>query len=132
MLASSFLFASVLLSQVSASHQVVSNEIPGIVKVGTKIELVKSGLDGSDDPFGLPNDLIVDKKGGVYFTDPGLNGAQAEAVKKLLGGQLPPRLPPAVYYVPAGGRAIKVADGIERPNGITLSRDEKILFLNNT
>src|SRR5262249_243738 len=26
-------------------------------------------------PFGRPNDLIVDKKGGVYFTDPGLNGA---------------------------------------------------------
>ena len=84
-------------------------------------------------PFGRPNDLIVDKKGGVYFTDPGLNGAQAEAVKKALAGKpLPPGLPPAVYYVPAGGKAIKVADRIERPNGITLSRDEKALFLNNT
>src|SRR5947208_13340794 len=84
-------------------------------------------------PLGRPNDLIVDKKGGVYFTDPGLNGAQAEAVKRALAGKpLPPRLPPAVYYVPAGGKAIKVADTIETPNGITLSRDEKMLFLNNT
>jgi gluconolactonase len=34
--------------------------------------------------------------------------------------------------VPAGGKAIKVVDGIERPNGIQLSRDEKTLFVNNT
>ena len=27
---------------------------------------------------------------------------------------------------------MKVADGIERPNGITLSRDEKTLYVNNT
>ena len=210
----SFLLGALLLfGQAPASPQTVSDGIPGIVKAGTKIELVKSGLQGSDDPIGLPdgttlfteppgnriwkidqagqisvfrensnqglgmsvdskgrlysvqsafghagiavisppgsekvivdnfegmpfgrpNDLIVDKKGGVYFTDPGLNGAQAEAVKKTLGGKpLPPRLPPAVYYVPPGGKAIKVVDGIERPNGITLSRDEKILYLNNT
>lgn len=202
-----------LLVQIPASVQSVADDIPGIVKAGTKIELVKGGLEGADDPIGMPdgttlfteppgnriwkidqsgrisvfredsngglgmsvdskgrlysvqsayghtgiavidppgseriitdnfegmpygrpNDLIVDKKGGVYFTDPGLNGAQAEAVKKALGGKpLSPRLPPAVYYVPAGGKAIKVADGIERPNGITLSRDEKTLFLNNT
>jgi gluconolactonase len=212
-LSSLLLSAPILLSQVPASTQTVAEDIPGIVKAGTKIELVKSGLAGSDDPIGLPdgttlfteppvnriwkidptgqisvfrensngglgmsvdskghlfsvqsafghagiaviyppgservvvdnfegmsfgrpNDLIVDKKGGVYFTDPGLNGAQAEAVKKTLGGKpLPPRLPPAVYYVPADGKAIKVVDGIERPNGITLSRDEKTLFLNNT
>src|ERR1051326_7802487 len=209
----SFLVALLLLAQAPADVQSVIDNIPGIVKAGTKIELVKSGLAGSDDPIGLPdgstlfteppanriwkidrdgrisvfrensngglgmsldskgrlfsvqsayghtgiavidppgsetvitdnfeempfgrpNDLIVDKKGGVYFTDPGLNGAQAEAVKKALAGKpLPPGLPPAVYYVPAGGKAIKVADNIERPNGITLSRDEKILFLNNT
>jgi gluconolactonase len=76
-------------------------------------------------PFGRPNDLVVDQKGGVYFTDPGPN-AQPGAPPAS------PPLPPAVYYVPAGGRAIKVADGIERPNGIQLSRDEKTLFVNNT
>ena len=210
MLSFFFLCAFVLVAQVPSATQVVPEDIPGIVKAGTKIELVKGGLDGADDPIGLPdgttlfteppanriwkidqagrisvfredssgglgmsldskgrlfsvqsayghtgiavisppgtetvvtdnfqgmpfgrpNDLIVDKKGGVYFTDPGLNGAQAEAVKKALAGKpLPPRLPPAVYYVPAGGKAIKVADTIERPNGLTLSRDERTLFL---
>ena len=74
-------------------------------------------------PFGRPNDLTVDKKGGVYFTDPGPNAQP---------GAQPAPLPAAVYYVPAGGRAIQVADGIQRPNGITLSRDERILYVNNT
>ena len=70
-------------------------------------------------PFVRPNDLIVDRKGGVYFTDP---------------ANVPnPPSPPAVYYVPpGGGKAIKVADGIEFPNGVSLSLDEKVLYVNNT
>ncbi len=73
-------------------------------------------------PFTRPNDLTVDKKGGVYFTEP----ANAPA------GGPPPALPPAVYYTPAeGGKAIKIADNIAFPNGITLSRDEKILYVND-
>src|SRR6185436_18064734 len=74
-------------------------------------------------PFGRPNDLTVDKKGGVYFTDPGPNAAP---------GAPPAPLPAAVYYIPAGGKAIRVAEGIERPNGILLSKDEKTLYVNNT
>jgi len=71
--------------------------------------------------YGRPNDLVVDKKGGVYFTDPA-NTAQGTT----------PALPPAVYYIPAAGKAVKVADNIEFPNGILLSRDEKTLYVNNT
>jgi gluconolactonase len=74
-------------------------------------------------PFGRPNDLVVDKKGGVYFTEPGPNAQP---------GSAPPPLTPAVYYVPAGGKAIKIAEGIERPNGILLSKDERTLYVNNT
>ena len=70
-------------------------------------------------PFGRPNDLVVDKNGGVYFTEP----ANVSS----------PPLPPAVYYVPpAGGKAIKIAENIVFPNGILLSRDEKILYVNDT
>src|SRR2546422_10742296 len=50
MLLSFFLHAFVLVAQVPGATQVVSEDIPGIVKAGTKIELVKSGLDGADDP----------------------------------------------------------------------------------
>jgi len=76
-------------------------------------------------PFGRPNDLVVDKKGGVYFSEPGPNATP---------GQPPPTPPlsPAVYYVPPGGKSIRIAEGIERPNGIQLSPDEKTLYVNNT
>jgi sugar lactone lactonase YvrE len=70
--------------------------------------------DYQGKPFVRPNDLVIDKKGGVYFTDPD------------------PRL---VFYVPAGGKAILVADGakdgITRPNGIQLSPDERVLYVND-
>ncbi len=36
------------------------------------------------------------------------------------------------YYIPPGGTAIKVAEDIRRPNGILLSREEKVLYVNDT
>ena len=76
-------------------------------------------------PYGRPNDLVVDKKGGVYFTDPGPN---------VPAGSSPPAdaLPPAVYYIPPGGGAIQVATDITRPNGIQLSPDERTLYVNDS
>ena len=83
-------------------------------------------------PFSRPNDLIVARNGGVYFTDPGLTAQQAEALVKRLGKPLGPRLPPTVYYIPPGGRAIKIEDKMIRPNGIQLSRDEKTLYISDS
>jgi len=65
-------------------------------------------------PIDRPNDLVIDKKGGVYFTDPG---------------------PLRVYYITPGGKTMLAADaakdGITRPNGIQLSPDEKTLYVND-
>jgi gluconolactonase len=83
-------------------------------------------------PFSRPNDLIVARNGGVYFTDPGLTVQQAEELVKRLGKPLEPRLPPAVYYIPPGGRAIRIEDRMIRPNGIQLSRDEKTLYVSDS
>ena len=71
-------------------------------------------------PFGRPNDIVADRKGGVYFTDLGPSPTPAGS------------LSPAVYYVPSGGAPIRVADDISRPNGVQLSRDEKTLYVNDT
>ena len=76
-------------------------------------------------PYGRPNDLVVDKKGGVYFSEPGPNVTPGQPAPT-------PPLSPAVYYVPAGGKSMRIAEGIERPNGIQLSPDEKTLYVNNT
>lgn len=76
-------------------------------------------------PYGRPNDLVVARDGGVYFSEPGPNPVP---------GQPPaaPPLSPAVYYVSPAGTVSRIADGIERPNGIQLSPDEKTLYVNNT
>ena len=75
---------------------------------------------------GRPNDLTVNRQGGVYFTVPGPVAQPA--------GAPAPATPfvPFVYYIPPGGRAVKAAEGIDNPNGILLSRDEKTIYINNT
>lgn len=61
-----------------------------------------------DEPLGKPNDLVLDRQGGIYFTDPGRG---------------------AVYYRDAQGKVTRFADGIKRPNGVLLSPDEKTLYV---
>ena len=83
--------------------------------------------------FSRPNDLIVAKTGGVYFTDPGLTAQQAEElVKRYDGKPLEPRLPPAVYYIPPGLAPVRIEDDLIRPNGIQLNRDETILYASDS
>ena len=55
-----------------------------------------------------PNDLVIDKKGGIFFT-------------------LPSDKPAALYYIPAGGQPMKVGEA-PGPHGIQLSPDEKVLY----
>src|SRR6266849_4989887 len=60
-------------------------------------------------PLMAPNDLIVDAKGGIYFTDPG--------PRPIVPGRKA-----YVYYLPAGAKQPRaVADDIVRPNGLTLT-----------
>ncbi|GFE86767.1 SMP-30/gluconolactonase/LRE family protein [Steroidobacter agaridevorans] len=72
-------------------------------------------------PLNRPNDLVVDQRGGVYFTDP---GARPEP------GQPAPQT--AVYYLPPKGALKRLATDVGRPNGIQLSPDEKTLYVANT
>jgi len=74
--------------------------------------------------FGRPNDLVVSRKGVVYFTDSGANGP----VKP----DAPATAKPAVYQISSNGQLTRIANDIERPNGIQLSPDEKVLYVANT
>jgi gluconolactonase len=97
---------------------------PGRTRVGVIYPKGSEALlaDGFE---GRPNDLVVDKKGGIYFTVPGPVAAQP-------GAPPPAPIVPVVYYIPPGSKAMKVVEGVENPNGIQLSRDERTLYLNNT
>ncbi|MSO84025.1 MAG: SMP-30/gluconolactonase/LRE family protein [Acidobacteria bacterium] len=91
---------------------------PRVIWPAGKEMVLADGFEGR--PFGRPNDIVSDRKGGVYFTDLGPRPAP------------PGGLSPAVYYVPPGGAPMRVADDISRPNGVQLSRDEKTLYVNDT
>lgn len=77
-------------------------------------------------PFGRPNDLVVDKRGGVYFTDSGVNVAPNQPAPTKVFAK------PAVYHITPEGVLKRLAADIERPNGIQLSPDEKVLYVANT
>lgn len=73
-------------------------------------------------PFQRPNDLVLDKKGGIYFTDIGV-------VPKTEKDE---QARPAVYYITPDGKVTRVINDLERPNGVQLSTDEKTLYVANT
>ncbi len=101
---------------------------PGIAVIhpADKARPVTTSYQGK--PFNRPNDLFVDKSGGVWFTDPGAGPAQ-----RPVGASEPTERPtPAVYHLSGSGELRQVATDIERPNGIILSSDEKTLFVANT
>jgi gluconolactonase len=82
---------------------------------------VEGGLN-----LGRPNDLVVDRKGFVYFTDSGVN-PNADPKPDLT------RIAkPAVYRISPEFAVERLANDITRPNGIQLSPDEKTLYVANT
>ena len=86
-------------------------------KDGT-ITTVTEGPSGV--PLLAPNDLLVDSKGGIYFTDPG--------PRPVVPGR-----PTYVYYLPSGARQPIFLDGsIARPNGLTLTGDGRTLIVDDT
>jgi gluconolactonase len=68
--------------------------------------------------FNAPNDLVIDKAGGIYFTDPVFR-----APKPLPQGKL------GVYYVTATGKVSRIIDNLPNPNGVILSIDEATLYV---
>lgn len=68
--------------------------------------------------FNSPNDLWIDPKGGVYFTDP------------RYGGRDDMEMEEHVYYIRPGGRGIvRVIDDMTRPNGIIGTPDGSWLYV---
>lgn len=68
--------------------------------------------------FNAPNDLVIDRSGGVYFTD-----ARFRAPQPL------PQGVQSVFYVATGGEVSRVVPDLPAPNGILLSPDERTLYV---
>lgn len=76
--------------------------------------------------FNSPNDLVFDKAGNLYFTDPpyGLPGGMEDPGKELEFQ--------GVYRVSPEGEVQLLTDELTRPNGLALSPDEKTLYVANS
>ena len=98
----------------------------GVIFPAAQARVLADNFQGK--PFNRPNDLIVDRGGGIYFTDPGPGPAQRQP------GVAAPASPPipAVYYLSPKSELRQLANDIPRPNGIALSPDEKTLYVANT
>jgi gluconolactonase len=92
-------------------------------KIGSdKKVTVVIGLFGSK-PFNGPNDLWINKKGGVYFTDPYYQ-------RPWWSHTSMPQDTQCVYFLnPDLKTAIRVATDLIKPNGIIGTPDEKILYV---
>jgi gluconolactonase len=70
-----------------------------------------------------PNDLWIDHKGGIYFTDPYYQRNYWEQGHKQLQDVQ------AVFYLKPSGELIRVVEDMEQPNGIVGTPDGKFLFI---
>jgi gluconolactonase len=69
--------------------------------------------------FNAPNDLVIDKSGGIYFTDPEYNAPKPFPQKIR-----------TFYYIDNKGTVTRLFDeDLPNPNGIILSPDEKTLYV---
>lgn len=76
----------------------------------------------NDLEFNRPNDLCLDKSGGIYFTDPNFgNTTQTQGTNRL-------------YYREPNGEVIALLDygADNKPNGVIISGDGKELYIIDT
>lgn len=87
------------------------------------VTVLVDGFEGKD--LNGPNDLWVDLKGGIYFTDPFYKRDYWERTEKEIKNE-------RVYYLTPSMEKIKiVANDFERPNGIVGSPDGETLYVSD-
>ena len=89
-----------------AVQRAPKNEKVGVLYPPDKVTTLADNFQGK--PFNSLNDMALDKRGGVYFTDT-----------------------QGIYYLPPGGTVSRIIDEVPRPNGLVLSPDEKTLYVHN-
>jgi len=68
--------------------------------------------------FNAPNDLCIDLKGRIYFTDPRYLGDEPRELEHR-----------AVYRIDTDGSVEEITHEVEKPNGIDISPDQKTLYV---
>lgn len=72
----------------------------------------------NNKPYNSPNDLTIANDGTIYFTDPRYSGN--ETIEQPVNG---------VYRLSLSGQVELIIDNISMPNGITVTHDNKKLYV---
>ena len=98
-------------------------EIAKLIKWGSgEFETVINKFQGK--LFNSPNDMVFTKNGDLIFTDPpyGLKNRNSDKLKELkING---------VYKLTTDGEVTLLVDNLTYPNGVALSNDDKIMYVN--
>lgn len=81
-------------------------------------EVTKLSEKYNEKRFNACNDLVIDKQGGIYFTDPRFKAPEPW-----------PQGTEAFYYRAPDGKVTRLGEDLSAPNGIILSPDEKTLYV---
>ncbi len=96
------------------------NEIWSIAPDGA-VKILAKGFEGKR--LNGPNDLWLDKKGGIYVTDPYYQRDYWTHTSPEIEKQ-------RVYYLPKGGKKLLIAaSDLEKPNGIVGSPDGRFMYV---
>ncbi|MBN9120638.1 MAG: SMP-30/gluconolactonase/LRE family protein, partial [Planctomycetes bacterium] len=71
-----------------------------------------------DKPFNSPNDITIDEKGRVYFSDP-----------RYLGHEPLDQPIQAVYRIDTDGSVHRIITDAGKPNGVAVAPDQKTLYV---
>jgi gluconolactonase len=110
-----------LKGRLIAAHRGQPN---GLVVLAPERSALAESFDGQ--PFSSPNDLVIDQKGGVYFTD-----NVSEKTTKSSQSSSGNKPVEAVYYRTAAGQVLRVTEVPSKPNGIQLSPDGRVLYVDS-
>ncbi|MBM3736115.1 MAG: SMP-30/gluconolactonase/LRE family protein [Acidobacteria bacterium] len=81
-----------------------------------KAEIIAGTFEGR--PFNAPNDITIDAKGRIYFSDP-----------RYLGHEPIDQPVMAVYRIDPDGSIHRVITDAAKPNGVCVSPDQRTLYL---
>jgi len=81
-----------------------------------KAYIIASEFEGR--PFNAPNDIAIDEKGRVYFSDPRYIGSESVEQPVM-----------AVYRIDPDGSIHRIITDAGKPNGVVVSPDQKTLYV---
>jgi len=89
------------------------------MRTGT-VEVLTDRYEGKR--YNSPNDLVIDDRGRIFFTDPRYKEERQDELEMSVE---------AVYRLDPDGRVVRILSqpAVQKPNGITLSPDNRTLYL---